>query len=883
MGSVDIPPFMREKLKEKVKSSNGDVPPFMQPQEQPLEKKNLGGNVSSYLSNPLDYGVQSTEKNKFGVRDLLKVTPSLVPQISKNPNFIHTDEEFEKNIVESNQRAADFDNRLVGKMIGTGGGDRVVPYNQNAPIDKPEQLQELTEFKQQDIVEYPKNNFAPTGYKQLQGNEWVDVPRPKKISGTNAEVVIRAFKPKMNNEQVKKEVEGMIKTDPSLGTYVALSDSKLLAEKLLTNPAFAKTLSSITKESPDQATTADGRFNQYEKAVVQHYKLDEDPFVKYPNVDYKTFDTNIKELNKLKPELDQLQNLAYDAKQLKAKYELGKNQTVADEYNKVVEKINSINQKVSPLSEYFSNDEVSEVLHLQGLQERGQQELSSALNYFPDYKEKTVKAYNKSLQKEGIVSGVGKSFAGGTLDMLANIVYTAVKLNPLGQNTGLELSTDKLKDNYDLWSKATFTTGEAKNQFWDIANQVAKMTPQVIGIMATRNPRLANIAFVGAPTWGASYKEGLSQGLSKEQAFAKGMVDAGIETLSETLVTDRAMIKGFKPSKELTELGLMEFGSSNFNRLMSGEVINHITKKVTDIPIDFLGQLTEEVVAMKGGQIANAVTNALTGSDFETDASAKEEANLVGSVALLTLGMKTLGGGFNTPSKKSYRDIILRTAANGDYDGARTIIESMKGDEKIDQEYVTKLEQDLTAFASMKFPEKATPEQKVVLLNEVNKLREMTESNDGVEKEFQEANKEKIQAQKEKIASIAASPKLAKEMLDESISTAAEKINEIAKEKGEEFIPIAKKLTENETQETLQDIQAEAKEETQEKTLTDLLSEDVSVERLGRDNYDKSREIGIFTDNVNGDKLDLREGKRRVRLRDGILKALKDCLTRNVA
>jgi len=512
---------------------------------------------------------------------------SIIPEVSKNPNYIKKDEDFEKKIIESNKRAVDFDSRLVGKMIGTGGGDKVVAYGQNAPIDKPEQLPEITEFKEQDIIEYPKSNFAPTGYKQLQNGQWVDVARPKKISGENAEVVIRAFKPTQNPEIVKEETKQLVKNDKPLDEFISLSESGTLNEKILTDPAFAKTLSEVVNKNPTQTRTGDGRFNLYEKAVVSHYKLEEDPFIKYPTVDHKEFVDNTKEINKLKPVFDEINTLSEKAKQLKAKYELGKDQATADEFNKTAEKINLLLAKTKPLVEYFGREDVSNVLQLSGLQERGQQELSSALNYFPEYKKKHLEAYNKSLEKESVGSGLLKSFAGGALDMISGIVHTAAKWNPFAQDYYSQINVDKLKDEYDLWSKAKFTTGEAAGDFWSVANQVARMTPQVIGIMATRNPRLANIAFVGAPAWSDSYKESISKGLTQEQAYAKGIVDAGIETLSESIVPDRAMIKGFKPSKELTELGLKEFGSDNFNRLMAGEIKNHLVQSLRGVYLDF--------------------------------------------------------------------------------------------------------------------------------------------------------------------------------------------------------------------------------------------------------------------------------------------------------
>lgn len=733
-------------------------------------------------------------------RDLMGAPKSLLaePQFSRNPNTL-LDPEFEAKIEETNKPFNEFQSRVIGKRVGTANGDIYTPIDFDT--NKREAYPRIEQFKQGDIV---KDDTSPTGYKAFHFNEqtqqWQFDPivAPKKISGENAEVVVRAFAPKKDKEVLKKETQELVQNDKPLGEFLKNSDSKLLDEKLLANPAFAKTLSQVTSETPTQTRTADGRMDLYEKAIIKHYKLDVDPFVKYPTVDHATFQKNLVDINKAKPTFDEIKNLSNQAKQLQAKFELSGNKDAkaASDYEKTVAKIKELQGQVQPLLDYFSDDFVSEVLHLQGLQERGQQEYDSALNYFPNYKKSVVEAENRKLEDTSLLGDIGRSLGTGALNLITDVLYTGTQLTP-SYFPGVDDWVDKTKDKYDMWARAKGSTGK-HGDFGNFLIGASKLAPQATAIILTKNPRLASGLWVAAPTWGSSYKESLSQGLSESEAMAKATVDAGIEVFSESLVKDRSMLKGFKPSKELRELGLREFGSPAFNKQMVGELNQFKKGLVSETIIDVGGQFVEEVAALKSGQITNEITNALANTDFQTEAAGDEERHLLGQVALLTVGMKALGGSYKTPSKKSYRDVILYDAAkNENWEGTRRIIESLKAEEGIDPEYVAQLEKDLTQMAGMKFPEKVTPEQKVVLLEEVNKLRELEAKKEGVEKELQSDINEKIKEQKDKIEKIQHSPKLAKEMLDESTSKASEKIQEIAKE-NPEFQEQANQLTRQE-------------------------------------------------------------------------------------
>lgn len=606
MGSVDIPPFMRDKMKQKIQEQKKEpeIPPFMQSQQTTVEKKSQVGNVSGIGAEDIlpRYGTVDT-KNWFA------------PQVSQKP----FDVEFE----ESNKRYNAFNERLVGKMVGRGDGSTYITSYKDLKENslKPEGLPVKTDFKEGDIIEYP-TEFSPTGYKQLQGNKWVDITKPAQISKVGQEVVVKSFKPKLSETEARTKLAEQTKdANSGFKEFVSHPDSKLLNEKLINNPELSKTLEYLTKENPTRARTLQGRFGLMEDAVIKNYKLDKDAFVEYPTVDHAEFQKNISKLN-----------------------ELGSSHE---------------------LQKYFARKDVSDLLHLLALQEDGSAELSSVLNLFPNFKQKTLAAEDKALRREGVLSGAGKATAKGALDLIVNSIYGGIKSTPLIRGleelTGMDKVSDELKDRYDLWARASLTRGESPNRFSEILNQTLETAPQMVGLLLTKNLTAASIAFVATPSFGQSYKESLEQGLSEPAAYVKGISDAAIQSLSESIVADKKLIAGFKPSKELTELGAKEFGSEAFKALYKKEVREFWKSKPKEFLKEFSGQYLEEQVADKATKLQNTVVNALAETDFNTELNSEEELNLLGSVALLTGGAKAAGLAANQPNQQSLRgDMIDR-------------------------------------------------------------------------------------------------------------------------------------------------------------------------------------------------------------------------------
>lgn len=594
---------------------------------------------------------QPTVEKKNQVGKPLSVTQ--LPSVSssgKLPSFYQSaaGKTFDEQFQESNKPYEEFKSRIVAKKVGTAKGDIYTPIDFDT--SKREAYPQKTDFKQGDIVE---DKSSPTGYKAFhfnkETNQWQFDPivKPAQISKTGQEVVVKALKPSLDRGEVRKQLVEKLNTEQNLPLteFLGYSNSDLLNEKLIKNPTLLDEISRLANEKPSKAKTADGRFDIYQQAIVNNYRLNEDPFNKYPTVDYNEFTTKIKELNEAKK--------------------------------------NPSKENLKSLTDYFGRKDVSDVLHLMALQETGQQEYASGLSYFPKYKDRVLEAENKALKKEGVFSGMGKSLASGVLDTLSNMIYGAAKLM-----VGDDMGITQLKDRYDLWSQAKFQLGE-QSDVMSVVNQTLKTAPQMAGIVLSRNPELANLVFIGVPSVGESYKDNLTQGLSEEAAMAKAVSDGAIQMFSESIVPDKALVQGFKPSSTLRELATSKFGSKEFKDLFKKEVREFWGEQIPEALTQWGGQYLEEQVADKATKLQNLVANEVAGTNFNTQIDSEQEKNLLFSVGLLTLGTKALGGAFKTPTEESLQpEVAERPSDQINTEEAISQIEELPKEETLTEEKI---------------------------------------------------------------------------------------------------------------------------------------------------------------------------------------------------
>lgn len=572
---------------------------------------------------------------------------------------LKTDEGFEKDAAKANQPYEFFQKRLVGKIVHRQGekgwGDAVIPIAAKDKFTEPE----IKDFQQGDIIEYPKNHpNSKTGYKQLQVKDgkwvWQDIVKPAQLYKEGEEVFKKAVRPKVTPQQAKKQLQERIVKDQDLpmAAYLEMSDSERLNQRLAGNTELYKSVQEEIRTNPDNIRTSEGRFNILNNAIVKKYGLEEDPFQaeKFKNISQDELAQKFQEARAGKPDIS-----------------------------------------------YFQRPEIKELLNILDAQNDGVKELGSTLEYFPKYRERILEAEKRYSGTSDKISFL-RSLAGGVLDTLSGIAYSATKLNPLSvTNPMIDLKADKIYDDYKLWSAKTFTTPkDTGSDIVNFTNQALRSVPQVAGIIASRNPQLGVLGFIGLPSFSDSYNESLRQGLTKEAAMVKGIADAGIQTVAEAIIPEKRLVAGFKPSKALGELAEKEFGSELFNKTLAKELKTYWNKQPGEFLKNIGGQYLEEQIADKASKLSNEVANAITGAEFDITTSLEDEKNLLGSIALLTIGIKSMGGTFmgtNTKAK-SYRDYIIKNAAT-DPEWGQTVVETLKQDPQINQEYVSEIESDL--------------------------------------------------------------------------------------------------------------------------------------------------------------------------------------------
>ena len=648
------------------------------------------------------------------------------------------------------------DNKRAAAIV-----DRMNAIGEN-PLDEKGQLDPYSKSEyntlNNELQELRKKNagndaFSITGYKQLQDNKWVDVSRPEEdfLAKKLPEVRVMAIKGKPDPKAVNSFFSKDTEIKDIMGKYSY--DGDQIKDFLFKRKAIIPALKELSKANPGELDTEEGRERLMSKAIDKTYGVSDYVFnnILYPGVDQKTYEQNIQllkdsQFNQEAPELGQkaeelrkkLDDLEPLVKTSKDPSVLKSYQTLAGQYNSIVDRYNSLKQEVQPIFDYFDRPENKALNTRIERQKEGSDLMGMVPRLFSKNREAREEVANNGRLLYGLNLPLIGPAANTIMRGITGIAESGVQLaNTFGIKTGNTMpALDKFSKSIEvsIGDKTGSTKYGVINFAKDIVDKAGGLAPYLI-------PYFGEAAFTAGEA-GNSIVNAKRAGINDNvQLLLSGAATALINKYAAKLLPHGGRaIEGYNIDRKALSKFLDPATREEGAKMISDEASAFLLKK-------YRNQVAEGAVhgvsALKIMETGNAINNALlnhaNGTELNTDVSF-DLNDMVKELATMGIVSSVTSAGGYLDKKADYKpdavkEFVLKKAVE-DYPFAIKFLDNLKRMPNADPETVQEISDTVAKITGLRFPDDMTSDQKVATFNVINRINTLKNQKSKSDAEF---------------------------------------------------------------------------------------------------------------------------------------------------